>query len=65
MFSEELIKNENIALDREKILSNVWNTDYYGDDRTVDTHIKMLRHSLGKYRDAVKTVRGMGYKFEI
>lgn len=60
-----LIKNENIALDREKILSNVWNTDYYGDDRTVDTHIKMLRHSLGKYRDAVKTVRGMGYKFEI
>ena len=60
-----LVKNENIALDREKILSNVWNTDYYGDDRTVDTHIKMLRHSLGKYRDTIKTVRGMGYKFEI
>lgn len=60
-----LIQNENIALNREKILSNVWKTDYYGDDRTVDTHIKMLRHSLGKYRDAIKTVRGMGYKFEI
>lgn len=60
-----LVKNENIALDREKILSAVWQTDYYGDDRTVDTHIKMLRHSLGKYRDTIKTVRGMGYKFEI
>lgn len=60
-----LVNNENIALDREKILSAVWHIDYYGDDRTVDTHIKMLRHSLGKYRDAIKTVRGMGYKFEI
>lgn len=60
-----LVNNENIALDREKILSAVWHVDYYGDDRTVDTHIKMLRHSLGKYRDTVKTVRGMGYKFEI
>ena len=60
-----LVNNENIALDREQILSTVWKTDYYGDDRTVDTHIKMLRHSLGKYRDAIKTVRGMGYKFEI
>ena len=60
-----LVNNENIALDREKILSAVWHIDYYGDDRTVDTHIKMLRHSLGKYRDTIKTVRGMGYKFEI
>lgn len=60
-----LVKNENIALDREKILAAVWQSDFYGDDRTVDTHIKMLRHSLGKYRDTIKTVRGMGYKFEI
>ena len=59
------INNENVALNREKILNFVWQTDYYGDDRTVDTHVKMLRHSLGKYRDAIKTVRGVGYKFEI
>lgn len=60
-----LIKNKNIALDREKILSAVWDSDYYGDDRTVDTHIKMLRRNLGDYRDHVVTVRGMGYKFEV
>ena len=60
-----LIENKNIALDREKILNVVWKTDYYGDDRTVDTHIKMLRKSLGKYRNHVVTVRGMGYKFEV
>ncbi len=60
-----LVKNKNIALSREKILRAVWKYDYYGDDRTVDTHIKMLRHSLGKYRDHIVTVRGMGYKFEI
>lgn len=60
-----LINNEGLALDRNKILNNVWKMDYLGDDRTVDTHIKMLRHNLGKYRDAIKTVRGMGYKFEI
>lgn len=59
-----LIENRNIALDREKILSSVWNYDFYGDDRTVDTHIKMLRNDLGKYRDFIVTVRGMGYKFE-
>ncbi len=59
-----LVQNKNIALDREKILSAVWDVDYYGDDRTVDTHIKMLRRSLGEYRDHVVTVRGMGYKFE-
>lgn len=61
-----LAKNKGIALDRNKILRNVWEVDFYGDDRTVDTHIKMLRKNLGeKYRDCVVTVRGMGYKFEI
>ena len=58
--------NRNIALSREKLLYAVWTYDYYGDDRTVDTHIKMLRHNLGsKYRDYIVTVRGMGYKFEV
>lgn len=60
-----LLNNKNIALDREKILKEVWKTDYYDDDRTVDTHVKMLRKNLGKYRDLIVTVRGMGYKFEI
>lgn len=59
-----MVHNENIALSREKLLSEVWDYDYYGDDRTVDTHIKMLRHNLGPYRDYIVTVRGMGYKFE-
>ena len=58
------IEHKNMALDRDKILSAVWD-DYYGDERTVDTHVKMLRKSLGKYRDLIKTVRGMGYKLEI
>ena len=60
-----LVSNMGIALDRDKILSEVWKSDYYDDDRTVDTHIKMLRKSLGKYRDTIVTVRGMGYKFEV
>lgn len=60
-----LIKNKNVALAREKILSSVWNLDFYGDDRTVDTHIKMLRKDLGEYQKYIVTVRGMGYKFEI
>lgn len=60
-----LIQNKNVALAREKILSSVWNTDFYGDDRTVDTHIKMLRKDLGEYQKYVVTVRGMGYKFEV
>lgn len=60
-----LIKNKNIALSREKLLTEIWGYDYFGDDRTVDTHIKMLRNSLGIYRDYVVTIRGMGYKFEI
>ena len=54
-----------IALSREKLLSDVWGYDYYGDDRTVDTHIKMLRGHLGKYRDYIVTLRGLGYKFEV
>ena len=59
-----LIVNKNIALSREKILNEVWGYDFYGEDRTVDTHVKMLRNSIGKYRDKIVTVRGMGYKFE-
>ncbi|MBR3356842.1 MAG: response regulator transcription factor [Solobacterium sp.] len=54
----------NVALSRQRLLEEVWNYDYFGDDRTVDTHIKMLRHNLGRYRDHIVTVRGMGYKFE-
>ena len=58
------IMNKNIALSREKILNEVWGYDFFGEDRTVDTHVKMLRNNLGKYRDKIVTVRGMGYKFE-
>ncbi len=59
-----LVRNKNIALSREKLLNEVWGYDYYGDDRTVDTHIKMLRTSLDKYRDCIVTLRGIGYRFE-
>lgn len=59
-----MVKNRNIALSRERLLEEVWDIDYFGEDRTVDTHIKMLRHNLGPYRDFIVTVRGMGYKFE-
>ena len=59
-----LIENKNIALSRENLLSNIWGYDFYGDDRTIDTHIKTLRAHLGKYRNLIKTVRGMGYKIE-
>ncbi len=59
-----LVRNKGIALSREKLLEEVWGYDFYGDDRTVDTHIKMLRNSLGEYRKFIKTLRGMGYKFE-
>jgi len=59
-----LVINKNIALSRENLLINVWGYDFFGDDRTVDTHIKTLRCNLGKYRDFVVTLRGMGYKFE-
>ena len=59
-----LVRNMNIALSREKLLEEVWGFDFYGDHRTVDTHIKMLRNSLGPYRNLIVTLRGMGYKFE-
>ena len=59
-----LVKNNGIALSREKLLSDVWGFDFYGDDRTVDTHVKMLRSSLGEYRKFIVTLRGLGYKFE-
>ena len=60
-----LINNEGIVVTREQLLSQVWGYDYFGDDRTVDTHIKMLRNNLGPYRDYIVTARGMGYKFEV
>ena len=59
-----LVENENIALSRDKILNNVWNYDYYGDSRTIDSHIKKIRHKLGKRGKYIKTIRGVGYKFE-
>ncbi len=58
-----LIKNKNIAISREQLLSKIWGYDYFGDDRTVDTHIKMLRNNLKEYRDNIITVRGIGYKY--
>lgn len=58
------VQNKGIALSRETLLSKIWGYDFYGDDRTIDTHIKMLRNSLGEYRDLITTVRGMGYKYE-
>ena len=60
-----MIKNQNVAISRESLLSTIWGYDFFGDDRTIDTHIKMLRNNLGKYRDIIHTVRGVGYKFEI
>ena len=59
-----LVKNKNLALTRDKLLEEVWGYDFFGDDRTVDTHIKMLRNSMGPYRKFIVTLRGMGYKFE-
>lgn len=59
-----LVDNENIALSRDKILNNVWNYDYYGDSRTIDSHIKKIRHKIGKKGKYIKTIRGIGYKFE-
>ena len=61
---EFLINNKGVALSREKILNHVWNYDYYGDSRTIDSHIKKLRKKLGKKGDHIETVRGLGYKFE-
>lgn len=63
----ELLKyfasNQKIALSREQLLTNIWGYDFYGDDRTVDTHVKTLRHQLGSYGDCIKTIRKVGYKF--
>ena len=59
-----LVTNKNIALSREQLLTNIWGYDFFGDDRTIDTHIKTLRNSLGKYRKFIVTVRAIGYKFE-
>lgn len=58
------VSNKGIALSRETLLSKIWGFDFFGEDRTVDTHIKMLRSNLGEYRDLITTVRGMGYKYE-
>ena len=60
-----LVDNANIALSRDKILNNVWNYDYYGDSRTIDSHIKKIRHKLGKKGKYIETIRGIGYKFEV
>ncbi len=59
-----LVENKNIALSRDKLLSDIWGYDFFGDDRTIDTHIKNLRNNLGAYRDYIVTLRGVGYKFE-
>ncbi len=59
-----MLKNKNIALTREKLICDVWGYDYFGDDRTLDTHIKLLRKSLGKYADYIVTLRGVGYRFD-
>ncbi len=58
------IHNKKVAISRETLLNKLWGYDFYGDDRTIDTHIKMLRNNLGKYRDLIVTVRGVGYKFD-
>ena len=59
------VENQGIALSREKILNNVWNYDYFGDARTIDTHVKKLRSKLGDKGEYIKTIWGMGYKFEV
>lgn len=59
-----LIDNKNIAISREQLLTNIWGYDFYGDERTVDTHIKTLRSKIGQYKDNIITLRGVGYKFE-
>ena len=59
-----LLENEKVALSRDKILNNVWNYDYYGDSRTIDSHIKKIRHKLGKKGKYIETIRGIGYKFD-
>ncbi len=61
---EYMMKNKNIALSRDRMLRDIWGYDFFGDDRTIDTHIKNLRSRMGQYRDKISTVRGVGYKFE-
>ena len=60
-----MVKNRGIALTREKLISDVWGYDFYGDDRTLDTHIKLLRKTLGPYSKFIVTLRGVGYRFEV
>lgn len=60
-----MVNNRNIALTREQLITNVWGFDFYGDDRTLDTHIKLLRRSLGPYSKFIVTLRGVGYRFEV
>lgn len=60
-----LVHNKNLALTREMLITNVWGYDFYGDDRTLDTHIKLLRRSLGPYSKFIVTLRGVGYRFEV
>lgn len=60
-----MLRNRNIALSREKLITEVWGYDFYGDDRTLDTHIKLLRRSLGPYAKYIVTLRGVGYRFEV
>ena len=59
-----LLRNRNVALSRERLISEVWGYDFYGDVRTLDTHVKLLRKSLGRYSDYIVTLRGVGYRFE-
>ena len=59
-----MVRNRGIALTRERLISEVWGYDFFGDDRTLDTHIKLLRKSLGAYADRITTLRGVGYRFE-
>ncbi|HAZ19457.1 MAG TPA: DNA-binding response regulator, partial [Clostridiales bacterium] len=59
-----MVRNRNIALSREKLISDVWGYDFFGDDRTLDTHIKLLRKTLGDYSKFIVTLRGVGYRFE-
>ena len=59
-----MVRNRGIALSREKLISQVWGYDFFGDDRTLDTHIKLLRKQLGKYSGYIVTLRGVGYRFE-
>jgi len=59
-----LIRNKNLAVTREQLITKIWGYDFYGDDRTLDTHIKLLRKALGNYSNKIVTIRGVGYRFE-